>query len=250
MAQPKADTKEESAASDTWVDVKAEAGPEVEMIKSPYATKAAMFRTLDGTIFSVPEGFVSKLPTLVRLREKAQDGVTNVSFDNEVAHVFFHHLCTGQFQLPFSEPNWGWDHPKLSHTLWKLKYSLRVLAAAKKYGFFTLECSAKTSMEEDYKDLPLTVLIDHIQENLSCFKDEMIWLGEQMETALETALSHNPSIFKDNTLLEKIGHSPEFDRLLVQVIGEMYKLLHVKDSEEDPVAPNPYFAWSCEPCDF
>ncbi|EZF34771.1 hypothetical protein H101_01675 [Trichophyton interdigitale H6] len=166
MAQLKEESKE-----DAWIEVETEPEPAVSCLESPYASKPAMFRTSDGTIFSVPEDFVSKLPALAELRKENQDGITNLSFDKVIAHVFFHCLCTGNYEQHYCEHlsedlN---DHP----ALWELKCALRVYAVAKEYGFRDLKFAAKIHMEEHYELLPIDDFMDHIRENLAYFKDDI-----------------------------------------------------------------------------
>ncbi|KDB30564.1 hypothetical protein H112_07022 [Trichophyton rubrum D6] len=222
---------EEELKEDAWIEVEAEPEPAVTCLESPYASKPAMFRTSDGTIFSVPEGFASKLPALAELRKENQDGVTNLSFDKEIAHVFFHCLCTGTYDVGFSEHS-PWIGPGYLKALLELKYSLRVHDVAKEYGFSALKSSAETHMEKNYKWLPLAVFMDHIRENLAYFKDDMNWLHGQVQIALEAAFAVNSFFYESSAFLGNIGHSPEFDRLLAQVMGKMYRSMHTDGTEE------------------
>ncbi|EFE44991.1 hypothetical protein TRV_00242 [Trichophyton verrucosum HKI 0517] len=228
MAHPKEEPKE-----DAWIEVETEPEPPGTFLESPYASKPAMFRTSDGTIFSVPEGFISKLPALTELRKENQDGVTDLSFDKEVAHVFFHCLCAGTYDVGCGEYYHStWNDPGYCKALLELKRSLRVHAVAKQYEFFSLKIGAETHMKDHYKWLPLAIFMDHIRENLAYFKDDMDWLHKQVQIVLEATFEGNSSFYESSAFLENIGHSPEFDRLLAQVMGKMYRSMHTDDTEE------------------
>ncbi|EGD95514.1 hypothetical protein TESG_02993 [Trichophyton tonsurans CBS 112818] len=226
MAQLKEESKE-----DAWIEVETEPDPAVAFSESPYASKPAMFRTSDGTIFSVPEDFVSKLPALAELRKENKGGVTSLSFDKGIAHTFFHCLCTGTYEQHYGEHP-SWEDLNDCPVLWGLKCALRAHAVAKEFGFGALKLGAETHMKELYQWLPLDIFMDHIRENLAYFKDDMDWLRRRVQTALKAAFTRDPCFYERSIFLETIGHSSDFDRLLAQVMGKMYRSMRTGGTEE------------------
>lgn len=53
-----------------------------------------------------------------------------------------------------------------------------------------------------------------------------------MQVALESAFAREPCFYERSIFLETIGHSPDFDRLLAQVMGKMYRSMHTGGTEE------------------
>ncbi|EEQ35206.1 hypothetical protein McanMca71_004909 [Microsporum canis] len=103
-----------------------------------------------------------------------------------------------------------------------LKYNFRVYSVAKEYGISDLEVDAKTHIESCYRSVPLTTLLELTKGQMDLFKYDKLWICKNMAIALDKAYQDDRLIFSNEEFLSHIGNSPEFDRLMIQAMGQNY----------------------------
>ncbi|KAE8385108.1 hypothetical protein BDV23DRAFT_25571 [Aspergillus alliaceus] len=174
--------------------------------------------------YIIPEFYLRQFPQLRRSHKAFEQGfnpslkfVSSLDVDEDIGHTLVHYLYTGEYETLRDGPD-----PAVPKRTIEYRRSALAYLAARKYGLSGLESHAKHYIEVFDRDVPTPDILRVARVIYSKLPRDETWFQDYIRVKMEDELEADMEVFKRDWFLAVIGRDPVFDRLLVQIMVDIY----------------------------
>ncbi|KAE8337513.1 hypothetical protein BDV24DRAFT_139981 [Aspergillus arachidicola] len=174
--------------------------------------------------YIIPEFYLRQFPQLRRSPKAFEQGynpslkfVSSIDVDEDIGHTLVHYLYTGEYETLRDGPD-----PTIPRRTIEYRRSAFAYLAARKYGLGGLEAHAKHYIEVFDRDVPTPDILRIARSIYSKLPRDETWFQDYIRVKMEDEFEADDAVFKREWFLNGIGRDASFDRLLVQIMAEIY----------------------------
>ncbi|RAQ61123.1 hypothetical protein AFCA_011773 [Aspergillus flavus] len=174
--------------------------------------------------YIIPEFYLRQFPQLRRSPKAFEQGynpslkfVSSIDVDEDIGHTLVHYLYTGEYETLRDGPD-----PSIPRRTIEYRRSAFAYLAARKYGLGGLETHAKHYIEVFDRDVSTPDILRIARSIYSKLPRDETWFQDYIRVKMEDEFEADEAVFKREWFLNGIGRDASFDRLLVQIMAEIY----------------------------
>ncbi|GKZ32318.1 hypothetical protein AbraIFM66950_001634 [Aspergillus brasiliensis] len=181
---------------------------------SPYAGPINRI-TIGSTTYSIPDYYVSKIPTLKFPR------VTEFSLQEtyaDIGHTFIHYLYTGEYQTLALSPSL----PLQKSRAREFKRSLYTFHLAQSHQIMGLLDHAKRYMQTFVTSVTTLELLQYSREIYASLLTGRKWFEWFLQDQLTAAFEASEARFREDVLKYGVGSDARFDQFILELVMKIY----------------------------